>query len=472
MYLRGDCQQLAKAIVSSVPICSAQAPRTTERRAHPRRRLEQLAYIGLGPDSGGVLLDISEGGLRFQIVGAVVEGNRCHLKFALPGRRSAIETDGQVVWSNRSKQGGGVRLLGLGEDARRQLQQWLGGDIPSASGSAPIPLPIQTKTMAAVHVLPSCSDAETVVPARETPARQPPVSLPGPPQPPAQLDSQQKLPLANAPSQSRNLRATGIAAVAGCIVLGVAALALSNINLARVTGLIKGQSRSGIAPPATASTAELVPGVTGARSQAEGLDENSTPRLSNDATGYASPVASEPARPEVPISKSVPIPSDRPLQRPPAAVTKNRQRLAMALPRPRIARPKAPPAALPEPATAEIVQPPVALMDPPPIEARLPELPQPVRPQTGTTYQQPKLISRVEPVYSRFARDARLQGTVQISAAIGTDGVPRSLARVSGNSGLADMAIEAVRQWRYQPALLNGQPTETHTIITFNFQLR
>jgi protein TonB len=107
-----------------------------------------------------------------------------------------------------------------------------------------------------------------------------------------------------------------------------------------------------------------------------------------------------------------------------------------------------------------------------PFEARLPELPQPVRPETGTTYQQPNLISRVEPVYSRFARDARLQGTVQISAAIGTDGVPRSLARVSGNSALADMAIEAVRKWRYQPALLNGQPTEAHTAITFNFQLR
>ena len=89
-----------------------------------------------------------------------------------------------------------------------------------------------------------------------------------------------------------------------------------------------------------------------------------------------------------------------------------------------------------------------------------------------TTYQQPELVSRAEPVYSRYARDARLQGTVQISATIGADGVPRSLALVSGISGLAEMAFEAVRQWRYQPALLNGQPIESHTVITFNFQLR
>jgi len=102
----------------------------------------------------------------------------------------------------------------------------------------------------------------------------------------------------------------------------------------------------------------------------------------------------------------------------------------------------------------------------------MPEMPQPVRPPTRTVYQQPNLIMRVEPVYSRYARDARLQGTVQISAAIGADGIPRTLTRVTGSVALADMAIEAVRQWRYHPALLNGQPAEAHVVINFNFQLR
>jgi protein TonB len=95
-----------------------------------------------------------------------------------------------------------------------------------------------------------------------------------------------------------------------------------------------------------------------------------------------------------------------------------------------------------------------------------------VQPPSGTTYLQPELMRRVEPVYSGFARDARLRGSVQISATVGTDGVPRSLARVSGNSALAEMAIDAVRRWRYQPAQLNGQPVEAQTVITFNFQLR
>jgi protein TonB len=100
------------------------------------------------------------------------------------------------------------------------------------------------------------------------------------------------------------------------------------------------------------------------------------------------------------------------------------------------------------------------------------EMSQPSRPAIGSNYQQPQLLSRVEPTYSGYARNARLQGNVQISFTIGTDGVPRSLARVSGNSALVDMALEAVRRWRYQPAILNGQPVEAQTTASFNFQLR
>jgi TonB family protein len=258
----------------------------------------------------------------------------------------------------------------------------------------------------------------------------------------------------------------------GCLVLGVAALALSNFNFARATGLLYADARTDLAAPANTMTADLVTGVTGASSQAGGLDPTLMPDLSSSAADHASLNASQPARPEVPISRPVPAPSDRPVQRPPAAAMNNHQSLAMTLRRPRVATPRPPLAALPAPAVGEIVVPPIASMDPPPFETRLPEMPQPMRPPEGTTYHQPELIARVEPVYSRFAREARMQGNVQISATIGADGLPRFLTRVSGNSALADMAIEAVRQWRYQPALLNGQPTETHTVITFNFQLR
>jgi len=81
------------------------------------------------------------------------------------------------------------------------------------------------------------------------------------------------------------------------------------------------------------------------------------------------------------------------------------------------------------------------------------------------------VLERVEPRYSTFASARHLQGTVRIRAIIGTDGSPRGLARVSGDSTLAQIAMDAISLWRYQPAMLDGQPVESEVIIPVNFQL-
>ncbi len=88
-------------------------------------RLDRLAYIKFGPASGGVLLDLSEGGLRCQIVGPVIEGEICRVQFALPRTSMEIEADVQVVWSNKSRQGGGVRFLKMNAADRAELQKWV-----------------------------------------------------------------------------------------------------------------------------------------------------------------------------------------------------------------------------------------------------------------------------------------------------------------------------------------------------------
>ncbi len=58
------------------------------RRMYPRRRIERLAYVDFGPDNGGMLIDISEGGLSFQGVGRMSKGQPLHLRFTLPGAGS------------------------------------------------------------------------------------------------------------------------------------------------------------------------------------------------------------------------------------------------------------------------------------------------------------------------------------------------------------------------------------------------
>ncbi len=82
------------------------------------------------------------------------------------------------------------------------------------------------------------------------------------------------------------------------------------------------------------------------------------------------------------------------------------------------------------------------------------------------------LLSQVEPVYPPLARQARIQGAVVLNAQIGDDGTVESLNLVSGHPMLVQSAIDAVKQWRYKPFLVNGVPVAVLTQITVNFQLQ
>ncbi|HKH98095.1 MAG TPA: energy transducer TonB, partial [Candidatus Sulfotelmatobacter sp.] len=99
----------------------------------------------------------------------------------------------------------------------------------------------------------------------------------------------------------------------------------------------------------------------------------------------------------------------------------------------------------------------------------VPVTPQRVRISQGVT--KGLLIQRVEPTYPPLARAARVQGEVILSAVIDTNGEIKNLQLVSGHPMLVPSAITAVRQWRYKPYLLNGQPVEVETTITVIFSL-
>jgi len=84
----------------------------------------------------------------------------------------------------------------------------------------------------------------------------------------------------------------------------------------------------------------------------------------------------------------------------------------------------------------------------------------------------PHLLKRVPPTYPPAARSANIQGTVVLAAVIEKDGQVGQLDLVKGNSVLAPAAIEAVRQWRYQPYLVGGNPAEVETQIAVAFRLK
>jgi protein TonB len=81
------------------------------------------------------------------------------------------------------------------------------------------------------------------------------------------------------------------------------------------------------------------------------------------------------------------------------------------------------------------------------------------------------LIHRVQPVYPHLAIQARIQGEVVLRAIISRDGRIDGLQVVSGHPMLAPAAVDAVRQWRYRPYVLNGEPVEVETQVTVRFVL-
>ena len=95
--------------------------------------------------------------------------------------------------------------------------------------------------------------------------------------------------------------------------------------------------------------------------------------------------------------------------------------------------------------------------------------PQRVRVSQGVS--QGLLIRQVKPTYPALARSARIQGVVVLQAVISKDGSIENLHLVSGHPMLAPAAIDAVKQWKYKPYFLNGEPVEVETTINVNFTL-
>lgn len=82
-----------------------------------------------------------------------------------------------------------------------------------------------------------------------------------------------------------------------------------------------------------------------------------------------------------------------------------------------------------------------------------------------------RLINKRDPVYPKIARDARVQGSVVLAAIIAKDGSIQDLHVLSGHPMLVQAALDAVRQWRYKPYLLNEEPVEVETTVTVIFSL-
>jgi len=110
--------------------------------------------------------------------------------------------------------------------------------------------------------------------------------------------------------------------------------------------------------------------------------------------------------------------------------------------------------------------------------ARQPELPPiilPKRPtpiQVSGPIQEAKLINKVNPVYPELAIRAHVSGTVMLEAVIDEEGIVENLKILSGHPLLRDAAYSAVKQWKYLPTMIGGEPVPVIAVVTVIFRFR
>jgi TonB family protein len=103
-----------------------------------------------------------------------------------------------------------------------------------------------------------------------------------------------------------------------------------------------------------------------------------------------------------------------------------------------------------------------------PVKKLAPAAPAPLR--VTPTAQNAKIVHHVTPVYPALAAQGHIFGAVELNVMIGKDGAVQSVSVISGHPLLVQSASDAVKQWRYQPTLLNNQSVEVETTVTVAYE--
>ncbi|MFZ3216370.1 MAG: energy transducer TonB [Candidatus Acidiferrales bacterium] len=97
-----------------------------DRRLHPRQRVRSLSYVELGEGNGGIVLNISEGGIAVQAAEVLDVGDsRIAMRIEVPRSRRRLEVSGEIVWIGKSRKEVGLRFVDLQEEALRRIRSWM-----------------------------------------------------------------------------------------------------------------------------------------------------------------------------------------------------------------------------------------------------------------------------------------------------------------------------------------------------------
>jgi periplasmic protein TonB len=112
-------------VISNTPVYEGNAEHSRERRLQVRQPVSALAYLDIGGDNGGIVLNLSEEGMELQAVGTLDRQTEVNLRIQLPGSQARIETAAQVMWLSETNRQAGVRFVSMPSQVRAQIREWI-----------------------------------------------------------------------------------------------------------------------------------------------------------------------------------------------------------------------------------------------------------------------------------------------------------------------------------------------------------
>ena len=428
---------------------------TPERRTYSRQPMRTITYVELDEGNGGIVLNASEGGLSVQAVMSLMEDSLPKMRFQLSQSKHWLETPARVVWANDSRKVAGVEFVGLPEEDRKLIREWLSGEVaeenPETAG-----LDLNGDGVASAESAAAESDMAARAPAEAlgpSPSTHSFAETFGQaPSPQTQDPFVESVPT----HEARSERAWNIAGLIA--VLAVVSLAAGWIA-GRGTLESLWQSLHRATPAATGMQAHAAPAdlVTPGPS----ISQIETVDIRNQH--WSIPFNPTPGTPATSHEQETPGPSPWPAYNPAFATPQIQPRSVGG----GSAQQPSPPAVTEPSGSGETLSFTQSIdpnqIAPPPVEA----------PKTApaSVLQRGALVYHVNPIYPELAKEQEVQGTVKLDVTIGTDGVVRSVIAESGPGLLVEAARSAVRRWRYTPTLLNGKPVESETTVSVVFRL-
>lgn len=467
----------------------------SDRRACMRHPIRSLAYVELDEGNGGIVLNISEGGLAVQAVTSLMDDLLPGVRFQLSETESWIEANARITWTSESRKLAGLEFIGLPDESRVRIREWLGREsLPATPADA-----AETATVA--EPVAETPDEHKI--AEPTPPLSEPVLATefDVPREIAELESAEpKLELASLaladlltsvtdhvpevalaasalpvpePAAKKSfhvekLVANNWSAVTLLLFLAVVSLAAGwaagEGSLGRYLGKIRGIPSQIVAQNSMAGSASAGRGahiseieVVNASNQHWTIPFNGPLNSPADFSRHQASAGPSSAtvlrKPDIGFRTWVLTPPSQSRSTSDAGALK-----------------EPPPELSVSSAGGENVLTASGALSQHAV-ASIPALAVPAPPTPTGIVKQGQLIYRVDPTYPMIAKEQRAEGTVRLNVTVGPDGIVRGVALLGGPRLLVDAAERAVRQWRYTPTLLNGEPVEFQREVDLTFRL-